>query len=43
MDNQHLSIQYRIYCIAQGALFNVMQQLGWEGSFGENGYMYMCS
>ena len=27
------------YCIAQGALLNVIQQPGWEGSLGENGYM----
>ena len=26
---------------AQGTLFNVMWQPGWEGSLGENGYMYM--
>ena len=29
-------------CIAQGTLLNVMWQPGWEGSLGENGYMYMC-
>ena len=28
--------------IAQGTLLNVMGQSGWEGSLGENGYMYMC-
>ena len=33
MDNQQ--------CIAQGTLFNVMRQPGWEGNLGENGYMYM--
>ena len=27
--------------IAQGTLFNVMWQPGWEGSVGENGYMYV--
>ena len=27
--------------IAHGTLLNVMWQLGWEGSLGENGYMYM--
>ena len=27
--------------IAQGTLLNVMWQPGWEGSLGENGYMYM--
>ena len=31
----------RTYCIAQGTLLNVTWQPGWEGSFGENGYMYM--
>ena len=34
MDNQHGPI-------AQGTLLNVMWQPGWEGSLGENGYMYM--
>ena len=29
------------YYIAQGTLLNVMWQPGWEGSLGENGYMYM--
>ena len=29
------------HCIAQGILLNVMCQPRWEGSFGENGYMYM--
>ena len=29
------------YCIAQGTLLNVMWQPGWEGSLGENGYMYV--
>ena len=24
------------------ALLNVMWQPGWEGSLGENGYMFMC-
>ena len=33
--------QRRTYCIAQGTLFNVMWQSGWEGSLGENGYMDM--
>ena len=32
----------RTYCIAQGILLNVMWQPRWEGSLGENGYMYMC-
>ena len=37
-----LSIQpKRTYCIAQRTLLNVMCQPGWEGSLGENGYMYM--
>ena len=27
--------------IAHGTLLNVMWQPGWEGSLGENGYMYM--
>ena len=31
----------KTYCIAQGTLFNVMWQPGWEGSLGENGYVYM--
>ena len=30
-----------LLCIAQGTLFNVMWQPGWEGSLGESGYMYM--
>ena len=34
MDNQQR--------IAQGILFNVMWQPGWEGNLGQNGYMYMC-
>ena len=29
------------YCIAHGTLLSVMWQTGWEGSLGENGYMYM--
>ena len=29
------------YYIAQGTLLDVMWQPGWEGSLGENGYMYM--
>ena len=29
--------------IAQGPLLNVIWQPGWEGSLGENGYMYMYS
>ena len=36
MDNQ----QVLLY-IAYGTLINVTWQLGWEGSLGENGYMYM--
>ena len=31
------------YYIAQGALFNVMWQPGWEGRVGENGYMYIMA
>ena len=31
----------RTHCIAQGTLLNVMWQPGWEGSLGENEYMYM--
>ena len=29
------------YCIAQGTLLNVIWQPGWEGSLGENGYVYL--
>ena len=29
------------YCITQGALYNIMQQPGWEGNLGENVYTYM--
>ena len=36
MDNQT-----KTCCIAQGTLPSVMQQPGWKGSLGENGYMYM--
>ena len=32
---------YRSFCTAQGSLLNVMWQPGWEGSLGENGYMYV--
>ena len=28
-------------CRAQGTLLNALWQPGWEGSLGENGYMYM--
>ena len=28
------------YCITQGILLSVMWQPGWEGSLGENMYMY---
>ena len=28
--------------LQQGTLLNVMWQPGWEGSLGENAYMYMC-
>jgi len=28
-------------CVAQGTLVSVKRQPGWEGSLGENGYMYM--
>ena len=31
----------RTYCIAHETLLNVMWQSGWEGSLGENGYMYI--
>ena len=31
----------RTYCIAHKTLLNVMWQSGWEGSFRENGYMYI--
>ena len=30
------------HIIAHGILLNVMWQPGWEGSLGENGYMYIC-
>ena len=36
-----LYFKWVIYCIAQGTLFNVMWQAGWEGSLGENGYVYI--
>ena len=39
MDSQKNTMDR--YCIAQGTLLNVMWQPGWEGSFGENGYLYM--
>ena len=29
------------YCIAHGTLFRVVWWPEWEGSFGENGYIYM--
>ena len=29
------------YCVVRGTLFNVMWQPGWEGSLGENGYIYV--
>ena len=32
----------RTYYIAQGTLFNVMFQPGWNESLGENRYMDMC-
>ena len=28
-------------CIANGTMFSVMWQPGWEGSLGVNGYRYM--
>ena len=31
----------KVLCITHGTLFNVICQPGWEGSLGENGYMYM--
>ena len=34
-------IKTRTYCIVQGTLLNGMWEPGWEGSLGENGYMYM--
>ena len=34
-------ITNRDYCMAQGTLFNVMWQPGWEESLGENGYVYV--
>ena len=34
-------ITTRTYCIAQGTLLCVMWRPGWEGSLGENRYMYM--
>jgi len=48
IDSQHNipfsnMIPTRAYCIAYGALLNVMWQPGWEGSLGENGYMNMYS
>ena len=33
-------ITSRTYCVAQGTLLNVMWQTGWEGSLGENRYIY---
>ena len=36
-------IPIRNYCKAHGTLFNVVWQPGWEGSLGENGYMYVYS
>ena len=36
-------IPIRNYCTAHGILFNVVWQPGWEGSLGENGYMYVYS
>ena len=32
---------YPTYCTGQGPLLNAMWQPRWEGSLGENGYMYM--
>ena len=29
------------YCTAHGTLLNVMWEPGWEGSLGENGYIYL--
>ena len=31
----------RTHCIAHGTLLIVVWQPGWEGSLGENEYMYM--
>ena len=36
-------IPIRNYYTAHGTLFNVMWQPGWEGSLGENGYVYVYS
>ena len=33
----------RTYCKAQGTLFNIIWQPGWERSLGENGYMDMLA
>ena len=34
-------ITNRTSCIAHGTLLSVTWQPGWEGSLGENGYLYM--
>ena len=31
-----------LVCAAHGTLLDVTWPPGWEGSLGENGYMYMC-
>ena len=31
------------YCTAHGTLLNITRQPGWEGTLGENGYMYMLA
>ena len=36
-------ITNKVHHIAQGTLFNVMWQPGWEGNLGENGNMYVYS
>ena len=33
-------ITNRTYCTVRGTLLSVTGQPGWEGSLGENGYMY---
>ena len=35
-------ITNKTYCTAHGTLLNVTGQPGWEGSLGENGYIYVC-
>ena len=35
-------ITNNVLLYSTGTVFNVMWQPGWEGSLGENGYMYVC-